>query len=278
MITPENEEINSFRKRQFNNFIQITMPYLAAFVDESKYDLVLVDEYNQKIPYDGKFDLIAITVNTPNATHCYNISREFRKRGSKVVMGGPHVTLLPNEAIEHCDYIIVGEAEETWPQFLDDFYKGCAKREYICENIPSLEGIPIARRDLIKRRFLTKGAVFATRGCPYKCSYCNLKQIYCDSFRTRPINEVIEDIKNIKCKYFVFWDDNFFGDVNYAKKLMTEMTKLKKRWAAQVTLERCQDEELLKIAKKNQGAYTFLSALNLFRRKAFQALTRGLIT
>jgi len=193
-------------------------------------------------------------------------------------MGGPHVTLLPNEAIEHCDYIIVGEAEETWPQFLDDFYKGCAKREYKCENIPSLEGIPIARRDLIKRRFLTRGAAFATRGCPYKCSYCNLKQIYCDSFRTRPINEVIEDIKNIKCKYFVFWDDNFFGDVDYAKRLMTEMTKLKKRWAAQVTLERCQDEELLKIAKKNQGAYTFLSALNLFRRKAFQALTRGLIT
>lgn len=228
MITPENKKINTFRKKQFNNFIQITMPYLAGFIDESKYDILLIDEYNQRIPYGKNFDLVAITVNTPNAVHCYNIAGKFRNQGSRVVMRGPHVTLLPDEVMDYCDYIIVGEAEDTWPQFLDDFYKNKAKSRYECKDIPSLRGLPIPKRDLIKRRFLTKGAVIATRGCPYQCSYCNLKQIYCDTFRMRPINEVIEDIKNIKSNYFVFWDDNFFGDKEYAKKLMIELEKLKR--------------------------------------------------
>lgn len=275
MITPENKEINAFRRKQFNNFIQITMPYLAGFIEQSKYDVTLIDEYNQKILYDKKYDLVAITVNTPNATHCYNISQRFRKQGSKVVMGGPHITLLPYEAMEHCDYIIVGEAEETWPQFLDDFYNNCAKRKYMCEEVPSLRNLPTPKRDLIRKRFFTKGAVIATRGCPYKCSYCNLKQIYYDTFRTRPIDEVIEDIKNIKSKYFVFWDDNFFGDVEYAKQLMIELAKLKKKWAAQVTLERCQDEELLKIAKRS-GCIYFFVGIESFSQEGLTSVNKGI--
>ena len=232
LITPENKEINKFRKKQVNNFIQITMPYLAGFIDESKYSIVLIDEYNQKIPYGDDFDLVAITVNTSNASHCYGIADKFRRKGCKVVFGGPHVTLVTDEAKVYCDYIIIGEAEDTWPEFLEDFYMGKAKDQYKTQYIPSLKGIPTPRRDLVKGRYFTKGAVFATRGCPYHCSYCNLKQIYSDSFRTRPIEEVIAEIKSMDSRYFVFWDDNFFGDIEYAKKLMKELSKLNKRWAA----------------------------------------------
>lgn len=259
MITPENKQINRFRKKQFNNFIQITMPYLAAFVDEEKYLITLVDEYNQTIPVNQDFDLVEMTVNTSNAPHCYDLSVKFRNKGAKVVLGGPHVTLLPNEAMEHCDYLIVGEAEHTWPQFLTEFYHGCcSKKLYKMSEVPSLNGIPTPRRDLINSRYFTKGAVIASRGCPYHCSFCNLKQIYHDSFRTRPIQEVIEDIRQIKSKYFVFWDDNFFGDIKYAKELMKELKVLNKRWAAQVTLERCKDEELLKLAKEAGCIYFFV--------------------
>ena len=127
MIQPENHEINHFRCPQFNNFSQITIPYLAAFVDERYYALTLVDEYCQSIPYRKDFDLVAITVNTPNAPHCYEISARFRQKGAKVVMGGPHVTLLPEEAKKHCDYLIVGEGEITWPEFLKDFRDGVPK-------------------------------------------------------------------------------------------------------------------------------------------------------
>lgn len=275
MITPENREINRFRKRQANNFIQITMPYLAAFIDESKYNITLIDEYNQKIPFQKFYDVVVITVNTSNAPHCYNISKTFRDKGSKVVFGGPHATLLPEEVKNHCDVVIIGEAEDSWKQFLNDFYNGVHEREYRCINTPTLENIPIPRRDLIKGRKFTKGAVFATRGCPYSCSYCNLKQIYQDSFRKRQIDEVIKDIKSIKSKFFVFWDDNFFGDIEYSKELLKELSKLNKKWAAQVTLERLKDKELLKLAKK-AGCIYFFVGLESFSKKTLESVNKGL--
>jgi len=165
---------------------------------------------------------------------------------------------MPGEAKQHCDHLIVGEAEEIWPQFLEAFYHGNARGLYTCGHPPSLQGLPIARRDLIKRRKFTKGAVFASRGCPYNCRYCNLKQIYCPSFRMRPVHEVIEDIMTIEQGYFVFRDDNFFGNIDYAKQLMGELKPLRKKWAAQVTIDRCQDEELLVLAKEAGCIYLFI--------------------
>ncbi len=275
LITPENKEINKFRRKQFNNFIQITMPYLAAFIDESKYKITLIDEYNQKIPYNESFDLVAITVNTSNASHCYNISKVFREKGSKIVMGGPHSTLLPEEVKKNCDYIMIGEGELIWPEFLEDFYNGKAKKEYICKEVPNLNNIPIARRDLIYGRHFTKGAVISSRGCPYKCSYCNLKQIYCEPYRTRPVEEVIEEIKKIKSRYFVFWDDNFWGDTDYSKILLKELKKLNKRWAAQVTLERCKDEDLLKLAKEAGCVYLFVG-IESFSKESLMSVNKGI--
>jgi radical SAM superfamily enzyme YgiQ (UPF0313 family) len=258
LITPENEEINRLRRRQFNNFTQITMPYLAGFIDETKYQIALVDEYNDRIRDDLPVDLVAITVNTPNATHCYRIAARFRAHGAKVVMGGPHATLRPEEATNHCDHLVVGEAEETWPQFLNEFHQGCARPRYCSNHTPSLSGIPIPRRDLIRRRHFTKGAVFATRGCPYRCSYCNLKQIYHDGFLTRPIPEVIADIRSMRNRYFVFWDDNFFGDTEYAVELMHALRGLRRRWAAQVSIDRCADEQLLRLARESGCVYLFI--------------------
>ena len=191
---------------------------------------------NQRIAYESSVDLVAITVNTPNATHCYQIAERFRKRGVKVVMGGPHATLRPDEAAQHCDFLVIGEAEHTWPRFLKEFHLGCAQPRYSSNDTPSLEGVPIPRRDLIHRRHFTKGAVFASRGCPYDCSYCNLKQIYCAGFRTRPISEVIADIRSMSNRYFVFWDDNFFGDVDYAIGLINALKGLRRKWAAQVSI------------------------------------------
>ncbi len=274
LITPENKEINKFRKKQVNNFIQITMPYLAAFIDESKYNIFLIDEYNEKILFKNTYDVVAITVNTCNANHCYEISSKFRKLGVKIVFGGPHATLLPEEVSKYCDYVIIGEGEITWPQFLDDFYNNRAKTIYNCKDIiPSLKGIPVPRRDLIKKRCFTKGAVFSTRGCPYHCSYCNLKQIYFDQFRVRPIQEVIEDVSSIKSRYFVFWDDNFFGDQEYSVRLMKQLAKLNKKWAAQVTLERCQNEELLKLARKSGCEYLFVG-LESFSEKSLKSVNK----
>jgi len=274
LITPENPEIKRVRRRQLNNFTQITMPYLAGFIDEAQYQIELVDEYNQRIPYERAVDVVAITVNTPNATHCYRMAARFRARGITVVMGGPHATLRPDEAAEHCDHLVVGEAEETWPQFLDEFHRGCARPRYTCAGTPSLHGLPIPRRDLIRRRRFTKGAVFATRGCPYRCSYCNLKQIYAGGFRTRPVHEVMADIQSMGNRYFVFWDDNFFGDSDYAVRLMTALKRLRRRWAAQVSIDRCADERLLRLARESGCVYLFIG-LESFSEEGLASVNKG---
>ncbi|MDD4796240.1 MAG: radical SAM protein [Eubacteriales bacterium] len=276
LIQPENREINRFRRRQLNNFCQITMPYLAAFVDESRYAVTLVDEYNQRIPYRRQFDLVAMTVNTPNAPHCYRISAAFRAAGAKVVLGGPHATLLSDEAAQHCDYLLLGESEDTWPQFLRDFDAGQARARYQADSPPSLRNLPTPRWDLIKRRFfLMKGAVFATRGCPHHCTYCNLKQIYHDCFRTRPAQEVLRDVRALPARHFVFWDDNFFADKAYALTLMKGLAPLKKRWAAQVTLESCADEQLLAAARAAGCLYLFVG-LESFSQASLDHAGKGI--
>jgi len=274
MITPENAEIHRFRKWQFNNFTQVTMPYLAGFVDETRYRITLVDEYNQRIPYGRPFDLVAITVNTPNAMHCYRIAERFRAQGAQVVMGGPHATLCPDEVAQHCDSLVIGEAEDSWPLFLDDFDHGRAQARYQCVCTPSLEGVPIPRRDLVARRQFTKGAVIATRGCPYHCSYCNLKQIYRPEFRTRPVDEVIADIRSMKNRYFVFWDDNFFGDPDYTRQLLTALAPLRRRWAAQVSLDRCADDDLLHLARRAGCVYLFVG-LESFSTASLSSVNKG---
>jgi radical SAM superfamily enzyme YgiQ (UPF0313 family) len=274
LITPENLEINRVRRRQLNNFTQLTMPYLAGFIDDTRYQIELADEYNQRIPYEHPVDLVAITVNTPNAPHCYRMAAQFRAGGARVVMGGPHATLRPDEAARHCDHLVVGEAEEIWPQFLDDFHRGGARPRYSSNRAPSLQGLPIPRRDLIRHRHFTKGAVFATRGCPYHCSYCNLKQIYHGGFRTRPVDEVMADIESMGSRYFVFWDDNFFGEADYAIRLMTALKRLRRRWAAQVSIDRCADDRLLQLAREAGCVYLFIG-LESFSEAGLASVNKG---
>jgi radical SAM superfamily enzyme YgiQ (UPF0313 family) len=275
MIQPENREIRRFRRLQLNNFSQLTMPYLAAFVDERHYKITLADECCGRIPYRKPFDLVAITVSTPNAPHSYGIAERFRKAGAKIVMGGPHATLLPDEVEEHCDFLLAGEGEAAWPQFLEDFRRGSAQKLYAPSAPARLENLPAPRWDLLKRRRSMKGAIFATRGCPYRCRYCNLKQIYPDSFRTRPIEDVAAEIAAMPSRIFVFWDDNLFADKDYAKALFRAIAPLKRKWAAQATLRDCADDGLLALAKAAGCLYLFVG-LESFSEKALGDAGKGI--
>jgi radical SAM superfamily enzyme YgiQ (UPF0313 family) len=181
-------------------------------------------------------------------------------------MGGPHASILPEEAEQHCDYLLTGECEETWPLFLHHFYEGTAEKRYHSSSPPSLQRLPKPRWDLLKNRTrMMKAAVFATRGCPYHCRYCNLKQIYHKGLRTRPVEEVIDEIKTIRSRFFVFWDDHFFADRTYALSLMEALKPLKKKWAAQVTIAACRDEQILKAAHEAGCLYLFIGLESFFQ-------------
>ena len=235
LITPENRFIRALRRGQFNNFAQLTMPYLAGFV-HPPHQVEIVDEYNQTICLDTPADLIGITCNTPNAGHVYDLADSFRDRGRMVVLGGPHATLLPEEARNHADAVVIGEAERVWPMVIEDAARGFLQPFYRDPEPPSMDGLPHARRDLIYRRGVCGDTIIATRGCPHKCAFCNLRQIYGPTPRFRPVEDVVREVRTIRSPLLAFWDDQLFMEPEYALRLFERLASVGKRWAAMVTL------------------------------------------
>jgi radical SAM superfamily enzyme YgiQ (UPF0313 family) len=138
------------------NFQQITMPYLAAFVP-SHWEVIHIDEAVTPVDVTLNVDLVAITFHTPSAFHVYGLAAQFRRRGIPVALGGPHVTLMPEEAQLHADVIFVGEAELTWAQFLGDFETGTYAARYSSNAPTTLDDAPVARKEFFHRRDHTAG-------------------------------------------------------------------------------------------------------------------------
>ena len=137
LITASSPEIKRVRRSRVLNFQQITMPYLASFVPPH-WTVLHVDEA-EPVDFNAHADLVAITFHTPSAPHAYDLAAHFRQRGIPVVLGGPHVTLIPDEAQEHADVIFIGEAEFHWPQFLKEFETGQYSDRYCCLEPPTLD-------------------------------------------------------------------------------------------------------------------------------------------
>ena len=131
-------------------------------------------------------DLVGITTTTCSAPHAYEVADAFRGRGVTVVLGGPHPTLLPHEAAQHADSVLIGEAEGVWPALIQDFQHDRLKRFYRASAPPSLAGLPRARREHIEGRAYGGGVLIATRSCPHACGYCMLRTSIITSIAAAP--------------------------------------------------------------------------------------------
>jgi len=257
LITASSKEIRNIRKSRVIGFQQCTMPYLAALTP-SNWEVEHVDEEVEKVEFTKDYDLVAITFHTPSAKHAYNIGAEFRRKGITVAMGGPHVTLMPQEAEQYADVIFVGEAEITWPQFIYEFEKKQHKRKYICTLPPELKGIPMSRKDLFHRKDHSSGIMFASRGCPNKCEFCAISVMYKNKLRKRPVEEVAKEYDSFKGKIIIFWDDNISADIEYSKKLFKAIAPYKKWWSSQASINAGKDDEFLNLAAKSGCKQLFL--------------------
>ena len=231
----------------------ITLPHLAA-ITPNKYDICIINENYDDLDFDIDVDLVGITTYTMTAPRVYEIADEFRKRGKKVVLGGYHVTAMPDEAKEHADSIVLSWAEGSWRKLLKDAEKNQLKPVYGPDDNYTLEGIPPLRRDLIRRNpFL--GAVQTTRGCTNRCEFCAIGSFSNHGVRQRPIKEVIADIKHMPNKFFIFHDPHLTVNRKYAKELFREIIKqkIRKYWVANGTTNVLQvaDDEFLELAQKS---------------------------
>jgi len=257
LITASSDEIRRVRKSRFLNFQQITMPYLAAKVP-SGWQVTHVDEEAEDIDWTDRPDVVGITFHTPSAPHAYGLAAQFRSRRACVVMGGPHVSALPEEAGQHADVIFVGEAEGLWEEFLDGFVRGTYRHVYRPDGPPSLAGVAMARKALYHRNDFTSGVLFATRGCPNHCEFCSILVMYPDGLRKRPIAEVVAEYASFRGKRIIFWDDNITADKLYAKELFRAITPYRKWWSSQATIHAAGDEKLLDAAARSGCKQLFL--------------------
>jgi len=247
LITASSPEMQRIRRPRVLNFQQITMPYLAAFAPPH-WTVLHIDEVVRPVDFGMRADLVAITFHTPSAPHAYALADQFRLRGTPVVLGGPHVTLMPYEAQAHADVIFVGEAEAHWAQFLCEFEAGRHRQRYFSTEAPSLENAPMARKDLFHRRDHTSGVLFATRGCPYDCDFCTLAIMYHSPVRKRPVRAVAEEYGSFPGKVIILWDDNIASDLEYAKTLFRALAPHRKWWSSQASIHAAKDDEFLELA------------------------------
>ena len=229
----------------------LALPYLASFVPPN-INVSIVDENVDEIDFKKQVDLVGISVLTMTAPRAYQISELYRKRGTPVVLGGIHPTVLPEEASKHADAIVVGEAEGVWQKLIMDFQTGGMKKIYQRSSLCSLKALPHPRWDLMnKSRYLTTNVVQATRGCPYNCSFCTVPRFFGRKYRCRPIEDVIREIATFDGKLLGFVDADIMGNPSYAKELFTALIPYKKIWAGDAGIRVANDEELLRLAAKS---------------------------
>lgn len=234
-------------------YAPLTLTTLASLVPpDIQANIEIIDEGIEDVDLDLQADLIGMNVITGTAIRAYELSDHFRARGIPVILGGPHVTLVPDDAQPHADSIVVGYAEETWPELLHDFSKGKMKPRYNQGPNLKLGNLPFPRRELLKRgAYLTTHVFEATRGCVHSCDFCVVPVAWGLKPYQKPVKDVVADIKQYWARKIIFLDLNLIADKDYAAKLFEALIPLQVNWFGLTTTLLVKDKPLLKLAARS---------------------------
>lgn len=254
----------------------LTLTTLASLVPaELNAELRLIDEGIDAIPDDLQADLVGITVITGTAPRAYELSRRFRERGIAVVLGGPHVTLIPDDAQPHADAIVTGYAEDTWPELLRDFAAGALKSRYSQSPDLSLANRPFPRRELLPgKNYLTNNVFEATRGCIHNCDFCVVPAAWGRKPLQKPVASIVEDIRRHGATKLIFVDLNLISDRDYAFQLFTALIPLQLQWYGLSTVLLVDDLPLLELAAKS-GCRGLLMGLESISPASLRSSRKG---
>ena len=231
----------------------LTLTTLAALAPpELDVEFVLYDEGCGDVPLDLAVDLVGLTVITGSSVRAYELAAHYRSRGITVVLGGPHVTLVPQEAQQHADAICVGYAEETWPRLLRDFAAGQLRSRYDQGHDFKLTNLPFPRRDLLDgRHYLTQAVFEATRACAHDCEFCVVPTAWGRRQFQKPVGHVVDDIRRVGKRRIIFIDLNLISDRAYAAELFEALVPLRVRWFGLSTSLIGRDRTLMELMAKS---------------------------
>lgn len=235
--------------------------FTIAALTPKDIEVKIVDEEVTPLDPTERADLVALTSMSATSFRAYEIADHFKSKNIPVVMGGMHASIMTDEALKHVDSVVIGEAEGLWQKLINDFLNNNLQKTYKCDEHPSLEKFPHPRRDLLNHKdYFVFNTVQTARGCPYACDFCSVSKFFGKTYRFRPIEDIVEEVKELKKygKIFGFIDDNIIGNVPRAKKLFKALIPLKIYWGSQATISIGQDEELLYLAKKSGCNFLYI--------------------
>lgn len=255
------------------------LPYLAA-VTPDDIEVRIIDEVNGTCtdPMLEEADMIGITGMTMHANRMYHLADHYRAKNIPVVLGGIHVTYMPEEALLHADSIVVGEGEEVWGKLLYDFKQGALQKVYKSEDPISIENLPFPKLNLLDGPSYhhpegSLNSVMASRGCPHDCDFCCVSKMFGRKVRIRSIDHVIEEINCLKKDFVFFNDDNIIGNPAYAKALFTALKPLDLSWGGQASIKLAENEELLHLAKES-GCKTIFIGIESLNTKNIESVNK----
>ncbi|MEW6363538.1 MAG: radical SAM protein [Acidobacteriota bacterium] len=238
-------------------------------------ELDIVDEQLDEIRSSRKYDLVGISVMTATAPRAYEIARSFRRMGVPVVLGGMHASFMPEEALQYGDAVCIGEAEGVWPQVVSDARATRLKPVYRADAPHSLRGLNRPPRHLLAgRRYATLQAVQATRGCPHRCAFCSVSAFHDGMFRARPVGQVLDEVKELPGRFFIFVDDSLTADPDYARALFAGLIPLGKHWMSQATLGITDDADLVRLAA-DSGCVGLFVGIETFSNRNLESVEKG---
>ncbi len=250
-ILPSLTEAESpfWRPIKYSLFPPLGLATLAGFLS-SEDEAEIVDQHVQTLSLDDRPDVVAIEVYITNAYRAYGIADHYRKKGSLVILGGLHVTSLPDEAEAHADAIFLGPAEESFPRFLEDLRQKQVAKRYV-SNARTLKSIPPIRRDLIDRRlYLVPNSIVVSRGCPHHCTFCYKDAFYKNgkSFYVQLVDEALAEINRLPGRHLYFLDDHLLGHPRFARELFSGMTGMNRIFQGASTVNAIIDGDLIERA------------------------------
>jgi len=229
----------------------LTFAVLAGFTP-AHHEVVLCDDRFEPVPYDEHWDVVGINTEVYTARRAYEIADRFRAMGTKVVLGGYHTTMAPEESMEHADVVAVGDTDAQWPQILEDLEAG--RTNPIVQGVPCadpIEGIRTKWSVFAGKDYLPVALTQFSRGCSGRCEYCATGNIYGGKFAYRSAREVAEELERDGRKFVFFADDNLIASPERAKELFRELIPLKLRWTAQSSLHFVADPEMMDLMHRS---------------------------
>jgi radical SAM superfamily enzyme YgiQ (UPF0313 family) len=261
----EQIQSESYLKQSFLKTKAFMAPISIATIAALTPDEYEVDLWDEPIhgPIDDStslkgYDMVGLTGMAGYLPRAREIAEICRRKGILVVIGGPGVSRQPHSCIDSFDHLILGEAELTWPQFLDDLKEGRARRVYRQVGGVDLALTPVPRWESLAKyaQYYWLGAVQTSRGCPFDCEFCDVSLLFGGRYRTKPIDIVLQEVINLEKLGFgtiAFCDDNFIGNPGYAKKLLRKLIPLNRSFSkpigfgSEMSINMAKDEELLEL-------------------------------